>query len=190
MSDSASGWIIGQHVQVIRAGGNVAPYTVTRTTPIAIRWDGARWASAAIPQPDQTQSEMTLNRVVATSSSNVWIAGAPNGTTYTAGSPYASDNSYLIHFDGARWSPVPLPQIAAINPNHDISAVNQVSFDLAAPTPSDDLWIAGGLTIGANTSSQYVPLIYHYTGGQWVNVPLPAIKSTGGTPSSGSQPAG
>ncbi len=190
MSGPSSGWIIGQSVKVVQEGGNISPYKVTQTAPIALGWNGGRWSPAAIPQPDQTQQGMQLNQIVATSPSNVWVVGSANGTSYTAGSPYASDSTYLIHYDGSRWSRASLPQIAAINPTHDPTVINQMTFQNIALTPSGDLWMAGNLWVGPNHINQYFPLLYRYSGGQWNSIPLPATTSTGGAPSSGSQPAG
>ena len=189
MTGPGSGWIIGQSVKVVQTGGNI-PYKVTQTEPIALEWNGARWSPAAIPQPDQTQQGMQLNQIAAASPANVWAVGSANGTSYTAGSSFASDSTYLIHYDGSRWSRASLPQIAAINPTHDPTVINQVSFQTIALTPSGDLWMAGNLWVGPNTINQYFPLLYHSSAGQWDSVPLPAVKSTGGAPSSGSQPAG
>jgi anti-sigma factor RsiW len=191
MTGPNSGWIIGQHVQVKQVGGNIAPYKVTTNTPIVLQWNGASWSSIAIPHPDQTQSGLTLTHINFSSPTSVWITGQPAGSSFTTNSPYASDNSYLIHYDGTHWSRVSLPQVAAINPNHDASSVTEVSFDITAPTSSGDLWIAGQLAIGTDLrSSQHAPLLYRYFGGQWTNIPLPAIKSTGGSSSGGGQPAG
>lgn len=190
MTGANSGWITGRTITSKKVITTV-PITTTRVTPIVLSWDGARWSQAAIPQPDQTQSGMTFTQIAADSPSNVWIIGSSNGMTVNTG-PYAGDNTYLIHFDGARWSHVSLPQVAAINPSHDISITNQVAFNNLAAAPSGDLWLAGGLSVngGGSGNYQWYSLLYRYSGGQWVNVQLPALPASGGAPASGSQPAG
>jgi hypothetical protein len=189
MTGPNSGWIMGKKITTKKIITTV-PLTETSETPIVLGWNGARWSSASIPQPDQAQSGMTMSQIVAASPSNVWLIGGSNGTTVTAG-PYASDNTYLIHFDGVRWSRVSLPQVAAINPSHDIGITNQVTFDNLALTPSGDLWIAGALAIYGNNNYQSAPLLYRYSGGQWDNVQLPPLPApSSATPASGNQPAG
>lgn len=173
MTGPHSGWIIGQTVQVVKGGGSI-PYTSVSYSPAVWSWDGARWSQAAIPAPTAFQDGLTLRQIAATSPSNVWILGATDGSSMSSGA-YASDTDYLIHYDGASWSTVALPQIGRFNPNN-VTALTQVSFDQLAVTDSGGVWIAGNLITGVEGSGkpfQFVPLLYSYANGQWTSNPLP-----------------
>lgn len=173
MTGPASGWIMGKTVERKKVITTV-PLTVTSEAAVVLGWNGSRWSPAAIPQPPQSQPSLTFSQIAASSPSNVWICAISNGSSYTINSPYASDNGYLLHYDGARWSSVSLPQIPFINPAHDPTTVNTVSFSYISPTPSGDLWIAGALWAqnqGQSGRSYY--LLYHYVHGQWREVPTP-----------------
>ncbi|HEX9038307.1 MAG TPA: hypothetical protein VF808_15100 [Ktedonobacterales bacterium] len=176
MASAGRGWIIGQRIKTTRIAVTTVPYTVTSQDPVVLAWDGARWAPAAIPPLTQSQLGMQFNQLVASSPSDAWLVGPSNNTTLSANKQYASDNTYLAHFDGARWSTVALPQIAAIKSSNDVVAVSQASFNVVATTPAGDLWLAGVLTNGTAPGDQSAPLFYYYANSQWTSLPLPNLK--------------
>jgi enoyl-CoA hydratase len=179
MTGPSDGWIIGSTDKVIQLGSDPIIYE-TNQTPMALRWDGARWSPAALPALAVMQATARLAQVVAASPTDVWISGAPTGTTYDPNSANATNNDYLVHFDGWRWSRASEPQVAAINPTHDLSIGASVSFGyLAAPAPGV-LWLAGSLTIIQNGDRTPHPLIYSGTAGQWTPIPMPAPRRRGG----------
>lgn len=173
MSSPTRGWVFGMRNQPTTLGPDPV-ITITNQTPIALSWDGVRWSPATIPQRTQSQLDVQFNQIVASGPANAWLIGSSSGTSFTLGSKYADDNTYLAHFDGARWSLAPLPQIAAINPHNDPTQVNQVAFNIVTLAPNGDLWLAGGVTVGVRESARYTPLLYRYSGGQWTSVTLPA----------------
>lgn len=172
MTGPTSGWIIGATDTITKFGTNPVTYQASQA-PMALRWNGARWASEALPAPDQTQVGLRLTAVAASGPRDVWIDGSPNNSSFTVASELASDHDYLIHYDGVRWTRVALPPVAALNPNHDATTFNTASFPIIAPTGNGGLWIAGGLNVQQNQTSSYRPLLYAYHGGQWTTIPLP-----------------
>ena len=172
MTGPSSGWIIGANDKITQFGSDPIIYE-TNQTPMALRWNGARWAPTTIPTPDQAQVGLRLLTVAAASPTDVWIDGSPNSSSFTANSDLASDLDYLIHYDGAHWTRVSLPPVAALNPNHDATTFNTASFPNIAPAGAGGLWVAGGLTVQQGQTGSYRPLLYSYLGGQWTNIPLP-----------------
>src|SRR5262249_34756858 len=71
---------------------------------LAEHWDGASWS--VIPTPDPGTSGNHLYAVDAVSSNNVWAAGM----TLNGDSP---DQGLVEHWDGHKWSVVPLPAQAS-----------------------------------------------------------------------------
>lgn len=175
MTGAGSGWVIGSNVTLTSFGSN-PPLTEENQTPIVFSLNGNSWASVTLPASStQATTGVRLNQVVASSPSDVWIAGQANGLTSSANQDLAATSDYFVHYDGTNWSQVAPPQVAAINPNHDSSVTNQSSFPMIASGGNDSLWAAGGLSISntAAQTGQYRPLLYTYRDGQWRNVPLP-----------------
>jgi hypothetical protein len=175
MVSPSLGWIAGEQTQVTRVNAPVAPYTITNQIPMALVWDGTRWSPAGVPQPSQTQVSAQFGSVVASGPANAWIVGLPNSSSFTASGQYVSDNTYLAHFDGARWSSVAPPRIAVVSPGASAALNEQASFQFAATLPSGDLWLAGGVTIDSQQGYIFMPLLYHYAGGVWTNIPIPNL---------------
>lgn len=172
MTGRRSGWIIGKKYETHKNISTI-PMTISGETLVVLGWNGARWSPVSVPQLDQTHLGLQFTQIAATSPSNVWIVGNSSGTTYTSGSSYASDATYLIHYDGVRWSRASLPQIAAIDLTPGV--INQASYDAIALTSSGDLWMAGGLAAESDGNYRWRSLLYHYSNGQWTSVSLPKV---------------
>jgi hypothetical protein len=175
----ASDWAIGEHLATTKFGTDPPLYETNRT-PLALRWNGATWTAATIPQLSQAKLGAQLTQIAATDPNDVWITGTSSGTTLvSADSSIAADSDYLIHYNGSIWASISPPQVPGVNPNHDTATVNQASFPLIAPVGGDDLWVAGGLSASAQNPTggafHYYVMIYHYVAGQWRRVPLPLL---------------
>ncbi len=104
------------------------------------RWDGAAFKHYA------TGTTATLFSVWAASPTEAWaVGGTPEAT---AGQP----NDVVLHFDGAAWTPAPLPKI-----------LGRTYFKVWG-TGADDVWIVGE----AGT-------IWHRTGGAWTLASDPPV---------------
>lgn len=122
---------------------------------ILMHWDGNAWSLVSGP----VANSATLLGVKAFATDNVWAVGYKD---FVYNNNTAS--TFIIHWDGASWSEVDSPSVAAYN---DLSAI-----DGAAP---DDIWALGG-SVDASFAKQTVAL--HWNGTAWTVVPTPA---NGGT---------
>jgi hypothetical protein len=113
--------------------------------PVVVHWNGARWARMALPP---STSELTgFTALVASSSSDVWAAGA------SVGGPVSY---FVYHFDGVAWAGVPLPAIADFNAPVAGMAI----------TPDGHVWVVGSGLRGS--------FILRWDGSGWTQPPLPA----------------
>jgi hypothetical protein len=119
---------------------------------LAEHWDGSTWT--AIPTPDPGTSGNHLYAVDAVSSDNVWAAGM----TLNGDSP---DQGLVEHWDGHRWSVVPLPAQAS---------ADLVMLTGIAATDSQ-VWVTGE---SDSPEGGGQPLIEGYQNGTWTTAQLPA----------------
>jgi hypothetical protein len=72
-----------------------------RSLPLALRWNGARWA--AVPTVGLPHGRASFEDVAVFSSHNVWGAGSvSSGRSYSA-------RPFLTRWDGTRWHPIRIP---------------------------------------------------------------------------------
>ena len=110
-------------------------------------WDGIQWSIVPSPSPDTQFNE--LRAVAALSANDVWAVGYRGGTK--SETPI---ETFILHWDGSRWSQVPSPNIAG--------GANQL-FGITAIS-ADDIW-AVGTAAGA-------PLAMRWNGSAWSVVPV------------------
>jgi hypothetical protein len=122
--------------------------------PMAIHWDGSRWASVKLPEPTACTGHSYMTSVVATSADDVWATGwcGSGGTTPQQG--------YVEHFDGRSWI------LAAARGS--IPAYSQL-YGISAES-TDNVW-AVGFTQQPGTSTT-LPLTVHWNGVSWSAVRL------------------
>ena len=89
-------------------------------------WDGAQWTIVSSPNPDNQFNE--LRGVAAISANNVWAVGYRGGTK--SETPI---ETFILHWDGARWSQVATPNIAGGgNQLFGITAIRLMTFGPSA----------------------------------------------------------
>jgi hypothetical protein len=91
--------------------------------PIAMHWNGTAWAVTTLPT---LGSGGTLSSVTASSSTSVWAAGSPGGTTS------------VLHWNGTSWTPETTP----VGPDGQ-PVMKSIS---AVPGSATEVW-AGGITL-------------------------------------------
>jgi hypothetical protein len=97
---------------------------------MVLRFDGSTWRSQRVPLPSGTYGS-TLSGVVAVAPDNVWAIGSSWPITI-------AHKPMLVHFDGRRWSSVPLPALPAQTQLNAIAArsgVVAVIGSVLSPSP-------------------------------------------------------
>ncbi len=88
--------------------------------------------------------DMEIGKLAVISDDNIWAAG-PKG---------------IVHYDGQEWRPVSFPPV-----NASIATIQMLG-------DGGEGWAAGGIWPGqANPNRPWRPIILHYSGGQWEQVP-------------------
>jgi hypothetical protein len=133
-----------------------------------LHWDGAKWAQVRVPNPAGAGRGRTnvLNGVACASVTDCWAVG-------NLGASPRRDQA--LHWDGARWSPVTMPDPAG----HGRGDENQLAAvrcpgpvnhgrrgGLRGSSPSSRRCIAVGLMRQGNVPSS--DLIMVWTGSEWV----------------------
>jgi hypothetical protein len=121
-------------------------------------WDGAAWSNVPVPSPNPADAfGNNLTAITARSAKDIWAVGEFTNTSYT-------NSAYALHYDGASWSVVILPQPAVNGPSSPVlHAVTAVA--------ANDVWAVG--------ENEEVPglgittLIEHWNGSAWSIVPSP-----------------
>lgn len=130
-------WAVGDGQAATRAGFPGSGDDLANSSPLAERWNGARWKRYAVPNPE----EIDLLAVSGTSAKDVWAVGS---LTPEAG--FA-----IEHWDGNRWR-------VALQNNND------QTLDAVAAISPTDVWAVGGDPYGGRNSTL---LMEHWNGKHW-----------------------
>ncbi len=114
---------------------------------LILHWDGHAWQIVAIPGPG---SQGTLRALAATGPGDVWAAGSYHDPAL------AAERSYILHWDGARWTPATLPVLD--------DSQRLVTIAAASAT---DIWAAGYYLSGPPFRLPSDPLYLHWDGSTW-----------------------
>ena len=140
------------------AVGFVAPATAPSfAQTLILHWDGVRWSR--VPSPNHG-SVNVLNSVAARAPNDAWAVGQYNQTLLRDSTPL------FLHWDGAAWSEAPLPDLSPRL--HFLTDVTVLA--------ANDAWAVGYQ--GGSAGSNPEPESFHWNGGRWESVPLPALSSS------------
>lgn len=156
-------------------------FRAARGVPFAQHWDGTQWSEVPLPA-DLVGS---LDRVTASSATDVWAFGNENSPTF---------RGYLLHWDGTTWTNMPEPPFGG-STGVSLSAhnlwvpsatgtdreyvqhwngkrwrayrVRMNSLNAMAAVSRNDVWLVG--RNGASAAAM------HWNGRRWRTVPLPAV---------------
>src|SRR5215468_1543203 len=120
---------------------------------LAEHWDGSSWTVIQTPNPGSTGDH--LYAVDAVSADNVWAAGMQ----LSGDSP---DQGLVEHWDGRKWSVVPMPAPAS---------ADLVMLDGISATASQ-VWVTGEADSPEGGGQ---PFVAGYQGGTWTIPQLPAV---------------
>jgi hypothetical protein len=135
-------WAVGATYRSNRAGRFVSRWT----RPLLLHWDGASWRRQSLPW---SRRALTLDKVIATRPTSVWIVSTGQQDTYQA-------PSVIAHWDGAHWRAVPAP-FGRSDPLTGFSA-----------TAWNDAWAVGSYARGGNTAAKFShSLAAHWNGHSW-----------------------
>jgi hypothetical protein len=110
-----------------------------------------------VPSPSSYLTS-ELRSVVAFAPNDVWAAG----TGVTTREPHYHYTPTVLHYDGARWRQVAVP---------DVKTGFGIEVYAIAGSARDDIWLAGIANV--RDSAGWVGLIEHFDGRKWQVVPSP-----------------
>ena len=119
---------------------------------LAEHWDGSSWRATPTPNPGSTGNH--LYAIDAVSANNVWAAGMQLSTD-------SPDQGLVEHWDGKKWSVVPMPAPASA----DLVMLTGIS------ATSSQAWVTGEADSPEGGGQ---PFVAGYQGGQWTVPQLPA----------------
>src|SRR3984957_4516587 len=137
----------------------------TRTA--VLHWNGTAWTR--VPSPGPAYSSVAGVAVV--SAGDAWAVGSTSSRPgrYTP---------LILHWNGTAWKQVPSP-----NPSADSM------LDDVAATSADDAWAVGTTGTGPLTCGSCTPLILHWNGTTWKQVPGPNLPAGRGLDGVSAPPA-
>ena len=124
---------------------------------LALHWDGHTWTRTDVPSPPAGDGleTITVRDVAAVAGNDVWAVGCR-----MAGGPGLPTTGLLVHWDGRKWSNVPLPQIPE-------NGFGMCTVSVAARS-SNDVFVSGEVYNGPSGGSRY--FARHWDGHQWTDV--------------------
>ncbi len=159
---------VGKIGDQVWAGGSKwseLPPPAALTFPMAARLDGNSWDVVDVPALAETggRSYNHIRAIAGVSNDDGWAAGTAQEVNFNFG-PAAM----MIRWDGSEWTQYDLFSI--------LSSTQFSSVEGLAAISSDDVWAAGyDYDI---TRQQTIPLILHWDGSAWSNVPVPTFYET------------
>jgi hypothetical protein len=119
---------------------------------VAVHWDGSSWTKVPTPSPLRIhpEDENWLTSVVAVSTDDVWATGVARDHDWGI-----SDQPFVVHWDGTKWSMVPSPNIGGGNFDNDLWG--------AAAFGSNDVWAVGSI----GNEPDWSTFTEHWDGASW-----------------------
>ncbi len=123
---------------------------------LILHGNGSRFARVPSPNPAPAGWVSSLSGVAAISASDAWAVGAYN-------EPGNPGLTFIEHWNGRTWQQVPAPSPL----DSQLIAVTAVSVN--------DVWAVGSYTYPRNPGYGVEPLIVHWDGTSWQQVPSPTF---------------
>jgi hypothetical protein len=137
-----SAWAVGATYRSNRAG----KFYPRWTRPLLLHWNGASWREVPLPWG---RSALTLDKVVATGRSSVWVVSTGQEDSVPA-------PSFIEHWNGTRWRHVRDP----FGMSDPIAAFSATAWN--------DAWAVGSYAQGGNEVAKYsYALAAHWNGRSW-----------------------
>ena len=133
--------VTARDIWAVGVDGNVSG------VPVAMHWDGKRWARVALPR---IAAEARLNDIAAFAADDVWAVGWVGGN---------KTGPLVMHWNGRDWSVTNLRSLGG--------ASELKALDGASP---NDVWAVGTQNLNASSMTGYTELIVHWDGRQWKTV--------------------
>jgi hypothetical protein len=126
---------------------------------LILHWNGAAWSKVASPSPGVTN---LIFGVTAISAADAWAAG-----NYCTTDTCTLQPGLMLHWNGAAWSRVTIPQPGPVTVLSGVTATSATS-----------VWAAGYYCTASSCTLQH-PLILHWNGTAWskVTIPVPGAVS-------------
>jgi hypothetical protein len=157
-------WAVGSYGSqtILQTPGNPNATEVVVSHPLVEHYDGTGWTVVTIAAPAGNSG---LSAVTCVSAQDCWAVGGVGGQDGAGG-------VLLEHYAAGAWAAVSSPAITG-NPNDTFSAISCAT--------ADDCWVVGS-TGGPQTATAPTqqPLVLHYAGDGWTQVPTPEITSANG----------
>lgn len=150
---SALSAVSAQSAADVWAVGDAPGTSATSIVPLALHWNGTRWAKKPMPSPANVTSS-GITSVSADSPSDAWAVGSSDTASNTI-------VSLIEHWNGSRWTVVPSP-----DPGRSIINLYGVSA-----LSSTDVWAVGSYVVSATQET----LVLHWNGSNWTQVPSPSV---------------
>ncbi len=147
----ASAWAVG-----FRCVPRCASISAVERTLIR-HWNGTAWST--VPSPNPGADWNYLFAVSATSAKDAWAVGYDS---LPAGPGTVISGTLILHWNGTTWSRIPSP-----NPSRDFNQLDGVSAVSAT-----SVWAVG---YDQTKAGGYQPLILHWNGTTWSQVPSPKV---------------
>ena len=131
---------------------------------IVDHWDGRSWRQVPSPLPGHYTR---LVAVTALSSTNVWAVGVVGVDT----GKRVTERTLTVHWNGKAWKRVPSPSPAT---PYTPAGLKNDSLAAVAGSASRDVWAVGSYYLqAANGDHAMHPLVLHWNGARWKQVPSP-----------------
>ena len=142
--------VAGVEGEIWAVGGFDTPQT------LAEKWDGSRWSVASTPNPGRAHNSLIAMDVLAPD--NIWAVGQYD-FYYPYGGGGSNTRPLIQHWDGTRWSNVPVPYPSSLETlMDDIKAIS-----------ANDIWAVGKTGSGGS----FFTYTLHWDGREWTQIPSP-----------------
>jgi hypothetical protein len=132
---------------------------LSTATAVVEHWDGTQWK--VVDHPAAAHPRSLLRDIDASSPTDVWAVGRSSGEA----GEFDDAQPLVLHYDGTDWTSIPTPEIPVDMRPAEASRVSV--------TEDGQVWVVG--THRFSSSTDRSPLVMHYDGSGWQEVPAPPV---------------